>query len=66
MVWSSIKPLIGGWRMPDSIIGPLDSFPDAFRSRFIPMINKMGEILGEKMGEDNRLQFPFPGLATKL
>ncbi len=52
--------------MPDSIIAPLDSFPDAFMSRFIPMINKMGEILGEKMGEDNRLQFPFPGLATKL
>lgn len=39
MVRSSIKPLIGGWRVPDSIIGPLDSFPITVNRRFIPMIS---------------------------
>lgn len=42
IVRSSIKPLIGGCRMPDSIVGPLDSFPAAVMSRFIPMTNKDG------------------------
>lgn len=31
--------------MPDFIIGPLDSFPAAVMSRFIPMINRIGEMV---------------------
>ena len=31
--------------MPDSIIGPLDSFTAAVMRRFIPIMNKMGEMV---------------------
>ena len=37
--------LIGGWRVPDSIDGPLDSFSAAVMSRFIPMTNRIGEMV---------------------
>lgn len=45
MVMSSIKPVIGGWQVPDLIIGPLDSFPAAVISRFIALTDKMGEMV---------------------
>lgn len=44
MVRSSIEPLIGGWRMPGSILSPLDFFPAAVMGRFIPIFKKVGEI----------------------
>lgn len=45
MVRSTMKPLTGGWRTPDLIISPLDSFPAAMMSRSIPIMNRMGEVM---------------------